>query len=341
VPLVSEIDHRRRGASDSRRLASAATAYALAALCASPAHATDSESPVFELSGDSAKLAASFVAVDGHRHLNGVKRLAIVSFTVEFIDSRETRKGPPARGSANTQAVTADIAISPDPAQLKPVADTLYDLAVENWRAAGIDVLTPQALSALPGYADLASVLVTTPYRRKSTDEHGQRTAVVVAAHGLPAYGAAGRTPPQSSEVALAKHGEVALLSAHLVVDFLTLRNTDTRMFRKKPAVNYVEMIRPTETSYRLILPDGGVLKATLKEPVRAPESPVMLGVSADLPDEDSDDGSDESSQADKDSNKNKPTVERVAINASVYYDQALRYLSATQEMLLASFGVN
>jgi hypothetical protein len=292
--------------------------------------------PVFDLAPDPATQAATYVEVDGRKRQWKAERLAIVSFTVEFVDShaatphalrKKSAKKRETDGEKDNQSVAADVVIAPDTAQLQPIVDTLYDLSVEDWRSAGVEVLTPDALSALAGYADLAPALVGTPYRYNTTDENGARAANVVSAHALPAYAGAGRTPPLSAELALAKSADLILVAAHFVVDFVVVRDTDDRMFRTKLEPMYAETVRAAESGYRLIGPDGSVVRATLRSPVRAPESPITLGMGASYADDEDD------------VDPNKPPVQRLAINAAVYYDQSLRYLGAVQDMILAALA--
>jgi hypothetical protein len=302
-----------------------------AALSPHSLHAKDSDAPVYDINADPATQIAAYVDVTGHKRAADIKRIAIVSFTVEFIDSRATiatpaQKHDDKRADRKAPSAIASIMITPDLAQLRPIADTLYDLATEDLRGTGAEVLTPDELIALPGYAALKATLAATPYRLEGNDEQGHRTSAVVSAHGLPAYHTAGPAPPVTSETEFAKRGHVALLGAHLVVDFLTLHDTGGRLFHSKLVPQYVETVRVTETCYRLVASDGSVASAQLKMAVRAPESPVGPSPPGGSVDEDDSDGA----QADT-------HIERLAINPAVYYDQALRYLGAAQDMLLGA----
>lgn len=287
-----------------------------AALAPHSLRAKDSDVPVYDITADPATQIAMYVDVTGHKRATDIKRIAIISFTVEFIDSRATIATP----------AIAGITITPDPAQLRPIADALYDLAAEDLRGAGAEVLTPDEVIALPGYAALKAALAATTDRLEGKDEQGHRTSAVISAHGLPAYPTDGRAPPVTSETEIAKRGPVALLRAHLVVDFLTLHDTRGRLFHSKLIPKYVETVRVAETCYRLVAPDGSVARAQLKMAVRAPESPVAPSPPGGSVDEDDGD----SAQADT-------HIERLAINPAVYYDQALRYLGAAQDMLLGA----
>jgi hypothetical protein len=279
-------------------------------------YAKDGDVPVYDINADPATQIAAYVNVTGHQRAADIKRIAIVSFTVEFIDARATIATP----------AVASITITPDLAQLRPLADALYDLATEDLRGAGAEVLTRDELIALPGYAPLKATLAATPYRLERNDEQGHRTSAVVSAHGLPAYPAAGPAPPATSETEFARRGRVALLRAHLVVDFRTLRDTGERLFHNKRVPKYVETVRVAESCYRLVAPDGSVATARLKMAVRAPESPVGPSQPGGAMDEDDSEGA-----------QTDAHIERLAINPAVYYDQALRYGGAAQDMLLGA----
>jgi hypothetical protein len=312
------------------------------ALCFDGARARDELPPVFDAQASAAAQAARYVDVKGHQLVAGAKRVAIVSFTVEFFDSLEASPEPSpssAKGKKDKKdeedidqpatGVAASVAISLDPAQLQAIVDALYDAAVENWRAAGVEVLAPDAMAQIPGLADVRSRLATSPYRGASTDSAGRRTSIIVSAHGRPAYADAAADSAVTGEIAASKRAGVLLVTAHSAVDFVALRDTDERLFRKKLAPAYVQVVRARETQYRVVSPDGGVSRAILRNPVRAPESPIIRGRLG---------GYDDAAQVEEQDGKQ---VERLAVNASVYYDQSLRYLSAAEDMLTAALGLD
>lgn len=316
-----------------------------AALLPPGSYARERDLSVYDISTDATAQLPAYVDVARRRHATAIKRIAIVSFTVEFIDSRAPGAASPPKGDEQkAQPVIAGIAITLDLAQLRPIADTLYDLAAEDLRGAGVEVLTADEVSALPGYATLKAALIATPYRLDGSDEQGRRTSVVVSAHGLPAYRATGRSPSAASETEIAKRGNVAVLHAHLVVDFLTLRDSDGRLFRSKLVPRYVEMVRAVETRYRIVASDASITTAELRKAVRAPESPVALSRLGDPTTEDHSDEADEDASSDsKDSpgESARAVIERITINPAVYYDQALRYLGAAQDMLLGALAAS
>jgi hypothetical protein len=293
--------------------------------------------PVFDLQESPAAQAASYIDLKGHAR-TGAKRVAIVSFTVEFVDSLEASVEPSGSSSnkkkeeepGNPSAqVAASVAIALDPAQLQTIVDALYDLTAENWRTAGAEVLAPDSMADLAGLADIRSRLVSTPYRRTYTDSSGKRTSLVVSAHGWPAYADPGADSHASAERAASKRSDTVLVTAHFVVDFLILRDTDDRLFRTKLTPTYMQTVRAGDTLYRLAGPDGSVAQAILGNSVRAPESPVNRGRPGDYGDAEDADADD------------RTEVERLAVNSSVYYDQSLRYLSATEDMMTAALGLD
>ncbi|MGH8264515.1 MAG: hypothetical protein ACRET4_13630, partial [Steroidobacteraceae bacterium] len=223
--------------------------------------------------------------------------------------------------------VTASVAIALDRAQLQPLVDTLCDSLAENLRDSGTEVLAPADFDALASHAALASALASAATRREATDASGKRTSMVLSAHERPALTDWNADATQAAERAAARSDGLTLLDAHFVVDFLTLRDTDERMFHRKMSPSYVQTIRAGESRLRLVRPDGSVLVATLKLPVQAPESPIgrsRTGGYAIDQDADEDSGND---------------IERLMVNPAVYYDQCLRYLGATEDMMLAATG--
>jgi len=288
----------------------------------------------FDLSASSEAQAPRYIEVKGHKGATGPARIAIVNFTVEFVDSREaapTRADKPKKKARSEDEpvphVAASVAIALDRSQLQPLVDTLCDALVENLRNFGAEVLAPADFDALAGHAVLASALASAPTRREGTDESGKRTSMFLSAHERPALTDWSADATQAAERAAARSDGLTLLDAHFVVDFLTFRDTDERMFHRKLSPSYAQTIRAGESRLRLVRPDGGVLTATLKLPVQATESPIGRGRTGGYAiDED----------ADEDGGND---VERLMVNAAVYYDQSLRYLGATEDMMLAATG--
>ncbi len=285
----------------------AATHFAMTlTMAARTAASADASVPVFDLSAPTDVQAANHVETDGRKHSPAAARVAIVSFVVEFVDSHAIK--PPA---------ARHIAITLDREQLQPIVDTLYDSVVEDLQTMDTAVVTPAEADALPGRASLAPVLVAVPESRESSDDSGQRTALVISARARRAL--LDDTSPASlaAQTAASKLDAVTLVSVHLVVDFL--------LPRKKETPVYAQAIRAGESHFRLTRPDGSALTAVLKKSVRAPLSPIAPGKAGGYDiDEDTDATSD---------------VERLAVDAAVYYDQALRYLDATQDMMIAAIG--
>lgn len=309
--------------------------FALLALGATLDAAAEGPPATFDLSAASDAQAQHYIELKGRKSASGPQRIAIVNFTVEFVDSRQaapTRTDKPRKKKAESgdepvPHVAASVAIALDRTQLQPIVDTLYDSLVENLRNFGTEVLAPADIDALPARAVLASALASAPTRRDATDESGKRTSMFFSAHERPALVDWSAEATQAKERAAAKGDGLTLLDAHFVVDFLTLRDTDERMFRKKLSPSYLQTIRAGESRLRLVRPDGSVLIATLKSPVQAAESPIGRGRSGGY-------AIDQDPDADADSD-----VERLMVNAAVYYDQSLRYLGATEDMMLAATG--
>jgi hypothetical protein len=294
---------------------------------------------IFDLSATSEVQAPRYIEVKGHKGPAGPGRVAIVNFTVEFVDSRQaapTRPVKPTKKEKQQEKlddepvphVAASVAIALDRAQLQPLVDTLYDSLVENLRTLGTEVLAPAEADALLAHEQLASTLASAPTRRETSDESGKRTSMFFSAHDRPALLEWDTDASETAERTAARRAGLALLDAHFVVDFLTLRDTDERMFRKKLSPTYLQTIRAGESRLRLVRPDGSVLSAILKIPVQAPESPIghgrTGGYAMDAEDADEDSSSD---------------VERLTVNAAVYYDQSLRYLGATEDLMLVASG--
>jgi hypothetical protein len=281
----------------------------LACALTGAAHAAasaDASLPVFDLSASAEMQAPSHIETDGRKRLPAAGRIAIVSFVVEFVDTHATR--PPA---------PAHVAITLDRDQLQPIVDTLYDSVVEDLTSQDRAVIPAAEADALPGHLKLVPVLVKPPASRESSDDSGKRTALFVSAYARPALIDDASPASLAAQATASKLDAVTLVSVRLVVDFL--------LPRKQESPAYAQTIRAGESHFRLTRPDGSAFAAVLKKSVRAPVSPIAPGKAG---------GYDVGEAADVTSD-----VEQLAVDTAVYYDQALRYLDATQDMMIAAIG--
>lgn len=270
------------------------------------AASADASLPVFDLSAPADTQAASYIETVGRKRPPAAGRIAIISFVVEFVDTHATK--PPA---------PAHVAITLDSDQLQPIVDALYDSVVEDLTSRDRAVITAAEADSLPGHVQLVPLLVKLPARRESSGDSGKRTALVISAHARPALFDDASPASLAAQATASKLDRVTLVSVHLVVDFL--------LPRRQASPAYAQTIRAGESHFRLTRPDGSVFAAVLKKSVRAPISPIAPGKAGGYDvDEDADATSD---------------VEQLAVDTAVYYDQALRYLDATQDMMISAIG--
>jgi hypothetical protein len=128
-----------------------------------------------------------FVKVSGKGKLNGVKRVAIPNFYVQFVrDQTIERKGRLGSASYTTQirGIENDT--------LQKVADDLYDGLVEELKAAGIEVVAPETLEATDGFSDVRKAARVSPYIEDAAtgggkrDEKLQGVSILMSARNLP-----------------------------------------------------------------------------------------------------------------------------------------------------------
>ncbi|HZF15207.1 MAG TPA: hypothetical protein VE046_04615 [Steroidobacteraceae bacterium] len=270
------------------------------------AAAADLTVPIFDLSAAPESQAASYVKTAGRMRSPATARVAVVSFVVEFVDSHAT-----------TSAKPVHVAIELDRDQLQPIVDTLFDSVVENLRTMDTVIVGPADADMLAGHASLAPYFAGAPGNRESSDEIGKRTSLIISAHARPALLDDQAPATLAAQAAASRLDGVTLVSVHLVVDFL--------LPRRKQAPAYAQVIRAMESRCHLARPDGSAMTAVLRQSVRAPLDPIARGKAGGY---DNDDDVDAASD-----------IERLAVDAAVYYDQALRYLDATQDMMIAALG--
>lgn len=122
------------------------------------------------------------VATDNPQMLAQVRRVAITQFVVQFIDrqnSMATSSG--IRGGASAKAALT--LAGPGADQYRRIADALYDDAVREVAAAGIEVIPHEQLAAHPEYAKLVESGKPSPQEDEKFIGYG---GWVFSARGLP-----------------------------------------------------------------------------------------------------------------------------------------------------------
>lgn len=130
---------------------------------------------------------ADFVKVSGKGKLTGIPQVAIPNFFVQFVrDQTIERKGRMGTDSYTTQVRGIDNAT------LQTIADALYDGFVEEFKAAGIEVIATETLEATKDFADIRKAARVSPDTAESSsgggkrDERHQGVSILVSARNLP-----------------------------------------------------------------------------------------------------------------------------------------------------------
>jgi hypothetical protein len=151
----------------------------------SSAHAADFGTPVLEM-------------VDAST-LKGIKRVAVTSFTVQYVtsqvwDTSYTTGGGPGNRTGSLQYVGQgggfDITTSLDPAKMQSTTEKLYQGFLNDLASAGFDVVSAEQLASSKAYKAYAANSPTTPRKEEAESQKsngaGAITSVFYTPPGVP-----------------------------------------------------------------------------------------------------------------------------------------------------------
>lgn len=132
---------------------------------------------------DVSTAAASLVEVSNVKALQGLRRVAVPQFSIEFVTSDNVSAETSGFAAAGRASVTGYYRlVGLDEADFQALANQLYAGFVQALQAQGLEVMTPEQLAASPTWRKLVAGGVPLPLRGDSS--------IVVAPPGMALYGA-------------------------------------------------------------------------------------------------------------------------------------------------------
>ncbi len=214
----------------------------------------------FNFDAPAASQSEDFIHVSGAGHLKGIKKLAIVNFTVEYTLSKKAtittrRPGMTASSSADVEIPDAD------PEILVQITNALYDRLVEDIKGAGIELVPFETLKEEKRFQKLKGAQKESPWVAKVKDG----TSVFVGAHGMPVYldnperadflkglGMMFGTNTRMHESFLANDIKGHLLSVNAVIDFSDLKEKGS-LGNADIAIDREQFLHAGNTRYRFV----------------------------------------------------------------------------------------
>lgn len=140
----------------------------------------------FNLNGDQSKLLKQYVTVKKPKALNGIKKVAIPQFQVEYVTNTSACATAYAtQNSSNSATVSCSYALkNMDTIQFQELTNKLYANLVEEFKTAGIEVMTQEELAADEMYQKLTKKPRPTPFDVKTMDGRSQ----FYSANSMPFY---------------------------------------------------------------------------------------------------------------------------------------------------------
>lgn len=325
-----------------------ALAGAMALLCcfASPSHAItlggggDARavdlSHAYDLSADRTAAAQTYVVTAGGGKFAKMKRVAVLNFCTQFMFTKRALGASAGPGTVYTQQSEGGIPL--DLARMQAVSDGLYDQLEAGLRAAGLEVVPYETLSADPAFQKFAKAYVTGPYEmdvggKSDASSSVEGRAVVISARGRPFSTDCRMQNPSTTgaRVQLSYQlKDVYLLSVNTLVDFARAK-TNGRWSGAKADLDFAQFVVPGSTQYHFTgIMQPLYLNLWLKQAIVPARNPFATGADRQT-------GETSTTSIDgRQTTRTESSTTEMGYDANLYYENAASHLSALNDMFLA-----
>lgn len=236
----------------------------------------------YDFSADPASTAATYIVARGTP--KNVQKVALVSFCVSLVDGHSVSGSSGPFTASSSSGFPGQI----DSQRLAGLLDGYRTQFVADLRAAGITVLEPAELAALPSYQKLAAKMTTEPYEVSDSYEVGKGTwannrVQVMSPGGQPMFKDCRALAPGTTmnlvRAAYQKDlADVTLLIANVTLDYAKAKAAGGFFRGAKADLDYGQYIAPgiESTAFAFIGKGGGTL--WLKQAIVAGQNPFAEG---------------------------------------------------------------
>lgn len=293
----------------------------------------------FDFDKNPADVAETYVATQAEGKLKKINRVAITNFCVQFVYGKGASAGSGGAWVEYSRSVVGGIPGGLDPAKLQAVADGLLDRIEADMKAAGIEIVPYETLSANDLYRKFTAKYDTgirVGYRETEAGKGGSAGEVVifVSPRGRPFAPDCGTISPQSTGTFVRASYDVdaEFLTGSAVID-LGKATAGGRFFKQAKAdLQYAEFLRPGESQYQFIGKSGPGARLWLKQAIVPPKNPFTMGAVGEA----------EKTKTTEDvgvnatqTTRTTTTTQSVSFDETLYYDNASRALEAMHRMFM------
>jgi len=282
----------------------------------------------FDLNVDAAMQSATYVATQAEGKLKGIKRIAITTVCVQFVNNKSAMGIAGGASRTYVRSASGGIPGGLDAQQMQAVADRFLDTLEADLTSAGYELVPYAELDANPMYQKLTAKYaqgIVEESRSLNSGKGGtaDETFVTVSPRKRPFSRDCATISPAatSSFVRMSYPLNAELLTASVVVDMGQAKAGGGFLARSSADIAYAEFIRGGDSQYQFIGKTGPGARIWLKQSIVPQVNPFALGVT---------------SQAAMTGSRNDLNGEvelKTGSTTQVAFDEALYYRNAEQHM--------
>lgn len=291
-------------------------------------------SQTFDFASDPATAAGTYLATQAEGKLNGMKRVAITNFCVQFVYGKEAQAASSSSWAVYSQSATGAIPGGLAPERMQAVADAYLDRIEADLRAAGIEIVPYEELAANDLYKKFTAKYDTgirvvareTPAAKGGTIGE---TVAYVSPRGRP-------FAPDCGTISPASTGTFVRMSYPLNAEFLTgsavidlgQASAGGKFFEQAKAdMQLLEYLRAGESQYQFVGKTGPGARLWLKQSIVPQQNPFVVG--AAQAGERTKTTETSGAGTEVTTTRSTETTRSVEFNEDLYYQNALKMLEA------------
>jgi hypothetical protein len=290
----------------------------------------------FDLNVPPAAAAPTYVATQADGKLKGIKRIAISTVCVQFINAKSAVGQANAIDTSYVRSSEGGIPGGLDPARMQALADAYLDILEADLKTAGYEVVPYEELAANAMFQKLSAkylrgITMRTRDLSLGKGTAGKENVVTVGPKGRPYAGDCASISPSDTIgfVRLSYPLNAELLTVAAVIDMGIPKASGGFLARASADVQYAQFVRAGDSQYQFIGKSGPGARIWLKQSIVPPQDPFTTGerVAGER-------------KGDYNAASGTTTTEQgssttIGFNEALYFDNAAVYLAAMHRLFM------
>jgi hypothetical protein len=292
-------------------------------------------SQTFDFASDAATAAGTYLATQAEGKLNGIKRIAITNFCVQFVYGKEAQAASSGYWAVYSQTATGAIPGGLSPEKMQAVADSYLDRIEADLRTAGIEIVPYEELAANDLYKKFTAKYDTgirVVSREAPEAKKGgtiSEAVAYVSPRGRPFAPDCGTISPISTStfVRMSYPLNTEFLTGSAVIDLGQASAGGKSFEQAKADMQLLEYLRAGESQYQFVGKTGPGARLWLKQSIVPQRNPFSVG--AAQTGETTKTTESNAAGTEVTTTRSKETTRSVEFNEGLYYDNAVKMLEA------------